>query len=210
MKQIEATLRSHPVIAILRGVQTHEVLKVAQVLIAEGIAVIEIPLNSPEALASIRLLSQHSGKSCVLGAGTVLSADDVDGAADAGAQLILSPNMDSSVIDRTRLRGLFSMPGVATASEAFAALRSGAHALKVFPADVLGPASIRAWKAVLPTDAWLFAVGGVDTHNMDQFRHAGVEGVGLGSALYVPGISLNDLQMRARSLLGAWKNERAV
>ncbi|WP_324883544.1 2-dehydro-3-deoxy-6-phosphogalactonate aldolase [Polaromonas sp.] len=203
-------MNAQPAVAILRGVQTHEVLEVAQVLLAEGIDIIEIPLNSPKALASIRLLADQICNSCVLGAGTVLGVSDVDAAAEAGAQLILSPNMDVAVIKQTRARGLFSMPGVATASEAFAALQAGAHALKVFPADVLGPASIRAWNAVLPAGTALYAVGGVDTHNMQQFRLAGVRGVGLGSALYVPGMSLPELGRRARALLDAWKNERPL
>lgn len=207
MKPVQDIIFSNPLVAILRGVKPHEILEVADVLIAAGFRVIEIPLNSPEPFDSIERLARYAPESVVVGAGTVLSAADVDRAAAAGAQLMLSPNMNVSVIEHTAGRGLFSMPGVATVSEAFTALGAGASALKVFPADVLGTATIKAWRSVLPAAAPLFAVGGVDAKNIPLFRAAGVGGAGLGSSLYVPGMALVALALRARALLDAWKDE---
>ena len=141
---VVSALQVCPLIAILRGVQPSEVLEVADVLIAAGFRVIEVPLNSPQPLKSIQLLTRHMAECVVVGAGTVLTADQADSAADAGATLILSPNCKTAVIHRTLERGLYAMPGVATPTEAFAALDAGAHALKMFPADSLGTASLKA------------------------------------------------------------------
>ena len=140
----------------------------------------------------------------MVGAGTVLTAEQVDDCARAGATLILSPTMNRSVITRTRERGLFSIPGVATPSEGFDALDAGAHALKMFPADVLGTASIKAWRAVFPPSTAFFSVGGIGAHNLREFRLAGATGVGLGSSLFVPGIAPVELGQRARALHAAW------
>lgn len=192
-------------IAILRGVQPSEVIAVANVLIEAGFTTIEVPLNSPEPLKSIELLSQHFGEAILIGAGTVCSARDVDVVKQTGARLVLSPNCDAQVIARTRELGLLSMPGVATPSEAFAALAAGAHALKLFPADVLGVASFKAWRSVLPQDSQMFAVGGVDLNNLLSFKQAGAAGAGLGSALYKPGMSLHELAANAQAFCTKWK-----
>ena len=197
-------LRANPVVAILRGVRPNEVLDVAQVLVDAGFKVIEVPLNSPEPLKSLERVASKFGPDVLVGAGTVLTAARADDCARAGARLILSPNMNTAVIRRSVELGLVSMPGVATVSEAFNALDAGAHALKMFPADVLGTASLKAWRAVVPPGTAFYAVGGMDARNIRDFRMAGAAGVGLGSSLYVPGMALDELARRARLLLAAW------
>jgi len=200
---LDALLR-HPLVAILRGVRPDEVLAVADVLVDSGFGAIEVPLNSPDPCASIALLAARYGQAVVIGAGTVLDAAAVQRCAHAGARLILAPNRNGDVIAATRAAGLVAMPGVATPSEAFDALAAGAQALKLFPADVLGAASFKGWRAVLPADLPLFAVGGVDAGNLRAFRDAGAAGAGLGSSLYAPGRALDDLRSRAGRLLAAW------
>ena len=179
------------VIAILRGVQPDEVLDVARALADGGIAVIEVPLNSPQPFDSIaRLAREASALRVRVGAGTVLTAADVDRAADAGATLVLAPNFDAEVVRRTAQRGVFSMPGVATPSEGFAALAAGAHGLKLFPGEMLGPPVMKAWRAVFEPGTAFYAVGGVGEHNIAAYKAAGAAGVGVGSALYAPGVAL--------------------
>jgi 2-dehydro-3-deoxyphosphogalactonate aldolase len=199
-----AALLLHPLVAILRGIRPDEVLGVADVLIDCGWRSIEIPLNSPEPFTSIERLAARYGSDTVIGAGTVLNATDARRCADAGARLVLAPNRDAEVIRTARALGLVVMPGVATPSEAFEALAAGAQALKLFPADVLGTASFKGWKAVLPAGVPLFAVGGVDGGNLRAFREAGAAGAGLGSSLYVPGRAPDDLRARALALAAAW------
>lgn len=201
---VAQTLATHPLIAILRGVTPDEVLAVADVLVEAGFRAIEVPLNSPQPLESIKRLSTHASPGVAIGAGTVLTVAQADAAADAGAGLILAPNCNPDVIRRTVQRGLFAMPGVATPTEAFAALEAGAHALKLFPADVLGTASVKAWRAVLPTGPGLYVVGGVGVDNLARFRAAGARGAGLGSSLYEPGLPLAELKLRANRLMAAW------
>lgn len=198
------TLQAHPLVAILRGVRPDEVIDVAACLLAQGYVAIEVPLNSPSPLESIARLSAHFGDRILLGAGTVLRVQDVDAVARAGARWVLAPNRDRAVIERAVGQGLLAMPGVATPSEAFEALAWGAQALKLFPADVLGPASLKAWRAVLPPGTPMWVVGGVDERNLAAFRQAGAMGAGLGSALYTPGMSLAELVRRAETLKAAW------
>ena len=198
-------LLAHPVVAILRGVTPDTVLGVAQVLLDAGFRVIEVPLNSPSPLASIEALAREFGADVLVGAGTVLSPAQVDDVVAAGAGLVLSPNCHAPVIAQTLRHSVLAMPGVATPSEAFAALAAGAQTLKLFPADVLGTASFKGWRAVLPKDTPMFGVGGIDADNLASFRQAGAAGVGLGSSLYVPGIGLTELALRARQLLAAWQ-----
>jgi 2-dehydro-3-deoxyphosphogalactonate aldolase len=195
-------LMSLPVVAILRGIQPHEVSPVAEVLGLAGVQTMEVPLNSPSAIESIHLLCQRGQH--LVGAGTVLTPSQVDDVADAGGQLILSPNMNPEVIARTVERGLISIPGVATITEAFAALQAGAHALKLFPADALGLSTLKAWRAVLPNNTKLICVGGVTEHNVSQYALAGADGVGLGSSLYTPGISTASLHRKAKAVIQAW------
>lgn len=197
-------LLASPLVAILRGVKPDEVLAVAETLVDAGWSSIEVPLNSPSPFASIERLAARFGNRIVLGAGTVVTVADVQRCADAGARLVLSPNRDAEVIRRARALDLLVMPGVATPSEAFEALAAGAQSLKLFPADVLGQASFKGWKAVLPAGVPMFAVGGVDAGNLRSFREAGAAGAGLGSSLYAPGRPLDDLRARARALAAAW------
>lgn len=192
-------------VAILRGVRPDEVLAVADALLAGGIRVLEVPLNSPDPLRSIERLSRHRAGELRVGAGTVLGVADVDRVADAGGTLVLAPNFDVEVVRRTRQRGLWSVPGVATPSEGFAALAAGAQALKLFPAEMLGPPVLKAWRAVFPQGTPMWPVGGVGVHNLAAFRAAGAAGAGIGSALYAPGVALAELTRRARELRQAWE-----
>ncbi|MEY2772486.1 MAG: hypothetical protein RIQ38_2905 [Pseudomonadota bacterium] len=197
-------LKAHPLVAILRGVRPQEVLAVGEVLLAAGFRTLEVPLNSPDPLQSIERLAKAYGQRALIGAGTVLQVHEVDQVADAGARLVLAPNRNAAVIAQSRARGLLSMPGVATPSEAFEALAAGAQALKLFPADVLGTASLKAWRAVLPQGTPMWVVGGVDARNLAAFRAAGAAGAGLGSSLYTPGMALSDLAELAQALQAAW------
>ena len=197
-------LLAHPVVAILRGVTPDTVLGVAQVLLEAGFRVIEVPLNSPSPLASIGALAREFGKDVLVGAGTVLSPAQVDDVVAAGAGLVLSPNCHLPVIAQTLHHGVLAMPGVATPSEAFAALAGGAQTLKLFPADVLGPASFKGWRAVLPTGTPMCGVGGIGVDNLASFRRASASGVGLGSSLYVPGID-NTPWCRVWAITGRWQ-----
>jgi 2-dehydro-3-deoxyphosphogalactonate aldolase len=192
------------VVAILRGVKPDEVIGVAAALIEGGIVVIEVPLNSPLPFDSIAQLARRFGAQARIGAGTVLSAADVDRAADAGATLVLAPNLDVAVVQRTVQRGLFSMPGVATPSEGFAALAAGALGLKLFPGEMLSPPVMKAWRAVFPPRTPMYAVGGVGEGNIAAFKAAGATGVGVGSSLYAPGVAAGELTRRARLLVQRW------
>jgi len=193
------------VVAILRGVRPDEVLGVAEALIEGGIAVIEVPLNSPQPFDSIQRLARSVAAQARIGAGTVLSAADVDRAVDAGATLVLAPNFNAAVVQRTVQRGVFSMPGVATPSEGFAALAAGAHGLKLFPAEMLGPPVLKSWRAVFAPHTPMYAVGGVGEANIAAFKAAGATGVGVGSSLYAAGVAHAELTRRARALLQRWQ-----
>ena len=192
------------VIAILRGVTPHEVLAVGKALLDGGIMIIEVPLNSPDPFESIARLARHFGERVLIGAGTVLTADEADRVAAAGARLVLSPNADPAVIGRTKARGMLSMPGVATPTEGFQALAAGADALKLFPAEMLGPPVMKAWRAVFPKQVPMFAVGGIGEHNLGAFKTAGAAGVGTGSSLYAPGTAAESITPRARAFVQRW------
>lgn len=191
-------------VAILRGVTPAEAVAVGRVLVDAGVRAIEVPLNSPSPFDSIAALAQAFGEQALIGAGTVMSVDDVDRVAEAGARLVLSPHLDAGVVRRTKARGLQSMPGVATPTEGFQALALGADALKLFPAELLGPPVFKAWRAVFPPATRLVAVGGVGVHNLAAYRAAGADGAGIGSALYAPGVALDELARRAAALAAAW------
>jgi 2-dehydro-3-deoxyphosphogalactonate aldolase len=188
-------------VAILRGVTPDTVIEVAECLVQSGFKTIEVPLNSPKALDSIWLLQAHFAGRVVIGAGTVLTVAQVEAVAETGAQLVLSPNMDVAVIERTRALGLTSIPGVATATEAFCALQAGAHALKIFPADVLGVATLKAWLSVMPANTRIYAVGGIDASNTAAFAAAGAAGAGVGGALYKPGKNIEQIRQTALELV---------
>ncbi|MFT3817543.1 MAG: 2-dehydro-3-deoxy-6-phosphogalactonate aldolase [Rubrivivax sp.] len=191
-------------IAILRGVRPAEVLDVAAALQRGGLRTLEVPLNSPDPFDSIARLARACGDALLIGAGTVLAADDVDRVADAGGRLVLAPNFDGDVVRRAKARGLLMVPGVATPSEGFAALAAGADALKLFPAEMLGPPVLKAWRAVFPPATAMLPVGGVGLHNLAAFKAAGAAGAGIGSSLYAPGVAADLLQQRAAALVQAW------
>ena len=193
-----------PIIAILRGVTPSEVADIGHALVNAGIRALEVPLNSPSPFDSIARLADAVGGEALVGAGTVLSVDDVDRVADAGGRLVLSPNFNADVVQRTRERGLLSMPGVGTPTEGFTALAAGADALKLFPAELLGPAVVKAWRTVFPAATPMYCVGGIATDNMAAYSVAGATGVGIGSALYTPGMSAEQVTRRARALLERW------
>lgn len=188
-------------IAILRGVTPDEVVDVAQVLVEAGITQIEVPLNSPDPFDSIERLATRLPDAGRIGAGTVLSEQDVRRVAEAGGNLVVSPDCNPGVIRAAREHELFCIPGVLTPTECFAALRAGAHALKIFPAPVLGTGGLKAIRAVLPVHTIVLAVGGVDAGNFAQWQAAGANGFGIGSSLYRPGDSPDTVGERAREMV---------
>ena len=197
-------LQPLPLIAILRGLTPPEAVAVGEAIAGAGLRMLEVPLKSPQPRQSIRLLRQHFGERCLIGAGTVLTPAQVDAVADAGGQLIVMPHADTAVIAAAKRVGLICTPGVATATEAFAALAAGADALKIFPAEQVGPAVIRAWRAVLPRELTLLPVGGINPDNMAAYVVAGAGGFGIGSALYAPGRDPVEVGLRARAFARTW------
>lgn len=193
-----------PLVAILRGLKPAEAEPVGEALVAAGITLIEVPLNSPDPLDSIGTLAETLSGRAEIGAGTVLTAAEVDAVADAGGRFIVSPNCDPTVIARTKAVGLDSYPGVFTATEAFAALTAGADVLKLFPADLAGPGGVKALAAVLPEGTPVYAVGGVDAPDMAPYLAAGCVGFGLGSSLYKPGMTAAEIGARAVRMVGAY------
>lgn len=190
-------LLAFPFIAILRGVKPDEVLELAEVLVETGFSIIEVPLNSPDPLRSIERLARALPET-LIGAGTVLTTAAVAEVQDAGGRLILMPHSDGAVVRAAKARGLTCVPGVATPTEAFAALANGADALKMFPAEHMPPAVVGAWRAVLPPGVALVPVGGIVPEKVASYRRAGAVGFGLGSALYKPGLTAAELRERAQ------------
>ncbi|WP_264577520.1 MULTISPECIES: 2-dehydro-3-deoxy-6-phosphogalactonate aldolase [unclassified Sphingobium] len=193
-----------PLVAILRGLTPEEAPAIGAALIEAGLRCIEVPLNSPRPLESIAALARLPG-GALIGAGTVLSVDAVDQVAQAGGRVIVSPNMNPQVIRRTKALGLLSMPGIATPSEAFAAIDAGADALKLFPAEMHSPAVLKAMKAVLPADIPVLVVGGIGPDNMAAWRCAGAAGFGIGSSIYQPGLDAAQVRQRADAMVAAWR-----
>lgn len=204
MQQTKWPKLDRPLVAILRGVRPDEVEAIGDVLIGAGFEMIEVPLNSPEPLRSIELLAKRFGKNCIIGAGTVLSAEECAGVADAGGRLMVSPNIDLDVLAMAHKRGMITLPGVFSPTEALAAQRAGATALKFFPASVLGPSGIAAIRAVLPKETIVAAVGGVSDKNFAAYVAAGVRAFGLGSSLYKPGMNAADVAATARATIQAY------
>ncbi|MBI2740722.1 MAG: 2-dehydro-3-deoxy-6-phosphogalactonate aldolase [Rhodospirillales bacterium] len=184
-------------VAILRGIRPDEAEAVVDALVESGFELIEVPLNSPEPFASIERLDRRFGKDCLIGAGTVLSADDCARVADAGGRLMVAPNVDAEVLAMAHARHMVTMPGVFSPTEALLAVRCGASALKFFPASVLGPSGIAAQLAVLPKDTVVGAVGGVSDKNLGPYVAAGIRTFGLGSSLYRPGMTAAEVRERA-------------
>ncbi|RWA62427.1 2-dehydro-3-deoxy-6-phosphogalactonate aldolase [Mesorhizobium sp.] len=191
-------------VAILRGLKPTEAVAIGQAIFDAGIEAIEVPLNSPQPFASIASIVEALPETGLVGAGTVLTAADVDELHKAGGRLLVSPNIDVEVMGRAMRYGMVTMPGVFTPTEAFEAIKLGASALKFFPASVLGAAGISAIRAVLPTTTLIGAVGGVSDKDFAGYKAAGVSVFGLGSSLYKPGASVEDVAGRARAAVAAW------
>lgn len=194
-----------PLIAILRGVTPEEAPAIAETLIAEGITQIEVPLNSPDPLQSIETLAHRFGAEALIGAGTVLTVEDVRAVSAAGGRLIVSPNCDVGVIAETKAQHMQSWPGIFTPTEAFAALQAGADGLKLFPGSMVGPSGLAAMRAILPQGTLVYAVGGAGPENFDAWIKASADGFGLGSALYKPGVSAADVSVSAREIVAAYR-----
>ncbi|WP_050479564.1 2-dehydro-3-deoxy-6-phosphogalactonate aldolase [Herbaspirillum rhizosphaerae] len=206
---LKEALKQCGLIAILRGIRPDEVESIGKVLHDAGFRIIEVPLNSPEPFESIRVLRNALPANCMVGAGTVLSPAQVLQVKDAEGQLIVMPHSDPEVIRAATAAGLASAPGVATVTEAFAALAAGADILKMFPAEQLGPAVVKAWRAVIPASVMLAPVGGITPASLKEFVAAGASAFGLGSALYKPGMSAEQVKQNAEAFVSAWKQTQA-
>ena len=193
-----------PLVAILRGVKPDEVVGIGEALFNAGFGVIEVPLNSPDPLKSITALASSLGSKAVIGAGTVLSVEQVEQVTNAGGRLIVSPNMNPNVIARSVELSCLSYPGVFSPTEAFAALDAGAHALKFFPASLHGPGGVKAIKAVLPPEVPVYAVGGVDVTTIGEWLEAGTDGFGIGSNIFKPGWTADEIGEKARAFVAAF------
>ncbi|GAA4222514.1 2-dehydro-3-deoxy-6-phosphogalactonate aldolase [Sphingomonas endophytica] len=204
--RFDAAFAAAPLVAILRGLTPAEAPAVGDALVDAGFTLIEVPLNSPDPFDSIKLLVERVGDRALIGAGTVLTVEDVARVQDVGGTLIVSPNTNTDVIAATAARGMISMPGYFTPSEGFAALAAGATALKLFPADGTTPAYLKAQRAVLPKTTRMLAVGGIVPENVAEWRAAGADGFGLGSNLYRPGTSADAVAAEARRYLSALKD----
>ena len=203
--RFETALQHLPLVAILRGLTPTEAEPVAHTLYQAGFRLIEVPLNSPDPFTSIARIRQCLPDDALVGAGTVLEASDVARLQDIGGELVVMPHADTSVISAAKALGLICMPGIVTPTEAFAALKAGADALKLFPAELVTPAIMKAMRPILPKGTRLFPVGGITPDTMAPFLATGASGFGLGSALYSPGVSLAQLSRQAECFVAAWK-----
>ena len=202
-ERLRDCLRQLPLIAILRGMKPEEAPWVLEVLTAAGFRILEVPLNSPRPLESLAYLVRHAPPGVLIGAGTVLTEAEVADVAATGAKLMIAPNCAPPVIAAARAHDLIALPGVATPTEAFAALAAGADGLKMFPGELLPPAAVKAWRAVLPKATLLVPTGGVTPDNVAAYRAAGADGFGIGSALYKPGMSREELAQKASTFVTA-------
>ena len=193
-----------PLVAILRGLVPEQAVEVGDRLVESGFTTIEVPLNSPDPIESIARLARRHGDSAIIGAGTVLSPDDVAPIADAGGTLVVMPHSDPAVIAEAKRLGMVCAPGVATPTEAFAARAAGADLLKLFPAEQIAPPIVKAWRAVLPDEVPLVPVGGITPDTMAGYWQAGAAGFGLGSALFKPGMTPDEVASRARDFVAAF------
>ena len=197
------SLRHAPLIAILRDMTPEEAPWVLDCLAAAGLHILEVPLNSPRPLESLGYLVRNAPAGFLIGAGTVLTEAEVDAVAATGARLMVAPNCALPVIAAAKARGLIALPGVATPTEAFGALAAGADGLKMFPGELLPPAAVKAWRAVLPPGTLLVPTGGITPDNIAAYRAASADGFGIGSALYRPGMARDELARRAAALTAA-------
>lgn len=198
------------IIAILRGVAPSEAVPIGEALVASGITTLEVPLNSPDPLDSIARLARALDGRATVGAGTVLTVDQVAQVRDAGGRIVVSPNCDPEVIRATRHLGMESWPGVMTPTECFAALKAGATGLKIFPGSLLGPDGLKAIRAVLPPGTQVYAVGGAGPDNFAAWFKASADGFGIGTALYTPGLSAEEVRARADKIVQAYDAARGT
>jgi 2-dehydro-3-deoxyphosphogalactonate aldolase len=196
-------LRVCPIVAILRGIEPKEVESICSALESEGIAIVEVPLNSPNALESIAILSRTFGDRMLIGAGTVTKAGQVADVAARGGHLIVTPNAHTAIVRTSKETGLLVIPGCFTPTEAFELLDAGADAIKLFPAEVLGTPMLKALRAVLPKSAGMIPVGGINAENIPEWMAAGAVGVGVGTSIYRPGDDVAVVQHKARALVTA-------
>jgi 2-dehydro-3-deoxyphosphogalactonate aldolase len=201
--ELKSCLARCPLIAILRGVRPHEVAAIAAALDSAGIAIVEVPLNSPDPLVSIATLARDFGARLLIGAGTVMTEAQVAAVAHAGGKLIITPHADPALTRAAKTHGLAAVPGFFTPAEAFAMLATGADALKLFPAEAASPAVLRALRAVLPTNTVVLPVGGINAGNIPAWRAAGAAGFGIGSAIYKPGDTAEIVATKAQALLAS-------
>jgi 2-dehydro-3-deoxyphosphogalactonate aldolase len=204
-----AQLDTMPLVAILRGLVPTEAEDVASLLVEAGFRALEVPLNSPQPFDSIGRIARRFGAAALVGAGTVLQSGDVARVAEAGGQLLVTPHFDAAIVAAAKQRGMIAVPGVATPSEGFAALAAGADALKLFPAEAMPPAIVKAWRAVFPKAVRLLPVGGITPESMAPYWQAGANGFGIGSALFKPGIALPDLRSSADRFVAAMRALKA-
>ncbi len=204
----QRVLSEMPLIAILRGIQPAEAVDIATALDEAGFLSLEIPLNSPDPLTSIRRIRDRFGGKLLVGAGTVLTPADVEAVRGAGAEFVVSPNANPAVIRSTKACGLISIPGFATPGEAFAAIEAGADVLKLFPAEAVAPHVLRAMKSVLPGAMPIFPVGGINPDSMGEYVRAGAAGFGIGSAVYKAGIDAATARKHAAAFTAAWRGLR--
>ncbi|GBD43684.1 2-dehydro-3-deoxy-6-phosphogalactonate aldolase [bacterium HR40] len=205
MSDLRSWLMPLPFFAVLRGLPPGDAIAVGEALVEAGFRILEVPLNSPDPLASIRFLAGHFGERVLVGAGTVTASADVDAVRAAGGRIVVMPHTDPELVRHAVAAGMLVVPGATTPSECFAALAAGARALKLFPAEILSPEAVRALRAVLPKDVLLFPVGGIAPDKLEAYRRAGADGFGLGSHLYRPGASAREVGERARAFAAAWR-----
>ncbi len=205
-EQWQRCMTEMPLVAILRGVTPSEVLDVACVLVEAGLRIIEVPLNSPKPFESIEILADHFTGNVMIGAGTVLKSVDVSATVAAGGKLIVAPNLNADVAATTIESGCIYCPGVATPTEAFSAIEQGANDLKLFPAEMITPSVVKAFRAVLPLETGVLAVGGITPQNINAYLDVGCSGFGIGSALYKPGKSLRAIEQDAKNFIGVMPN----
>ncbi len=203
--ELQSRLESFPLIAILRGLQPSEAVAAGSALVGQGFRALEVPLNSPRPFESIEMLAARFGEAALIGAGTVLDRGDVARIRDAGGRLVVMPHADVAIVAEAKRRRLVCVPGAATPTEGFAALAAGADAVKLFPAELLSPAALKAWRSVFPAEAWLLPVGGITPERMQAYWEAGADGFGIGSALFRPGLAAGEIAENARRFVEAFR-----